>query len=519
MIYYKKSLNVLKKYYKDGKYKYNDIKIIREFFDMQGEVPYTIDEQCFNDLDLENVFRKIDRTYSSVGEAVLYKMLREPLMDEVALRERNKVIFKINDDKELRAKIQYIFHNLGFDKKNRFLEMMKKDLKSNKLKGIFYSLFGISNFILIIFMFLTFNKYIAFLVFLFFIIAPNIVSYESKKVSTNGLIYLNEMLTAAQRIVELDKKENLDTKKLKILLDKLNFIRVNTWLINLATIYGGILEPFLVPFLIVESSYYRIIDKIKENKNELLELYYELGKIEAFISVGIYKEIVNERISEPNFVKERKLNIEDGIHPLLEKPVSNSIAIEKKGVVLTGTNMSGKSTFLRMIGINVLFAQTFYFTLSSKYEAPFLNIVTSISPKDDVTSGKSYYLAEVEAILRIINASDDKVKPLCIIDEIFRGTNPIERISSSMAILNYINKRDAITLVATHDKELTDLLKNSYDFYYFSEDVDYKKGLSFDYKIKQGVVKSRNAIKLLEYVGYPREIIEEAINLTERFEK
>lgn len=203
----------------------------------------------------------------------------------------------------------------------------------------------------------------------------------------------------------------------------------------------------------------------------------------------------------------------------MENPVSNSIAIEKKGVVLTGTNMSGKSTFLRMIGINVLFAQTFYFTLSSKYEAPFLNIVTSISPKDDVTSGKSYYLAEVEAILRIINASDDKVKPLCIIDEIFRGTNPIERISSSMAILNYINKRDAITLVATHDKELTDSLKNSYNFYYFSEDVDYKKGLSFDYKIKQGVVKSRNAIKLLEYVGYPREIIEEAINLTERFEK
>ena len=136
MIYYKKSLNVLKKYYKDEKYKYNDIKIIREFFDMQGEVPYTIDEQCFNDLDLENVFRKIDRTYSSVGEAVLYKMLREPLMDEENLRKRDKVIYKINVDKESRAKIQYIFHNLGFDKKNRFLEMMKKDLKSNKMYPI-----------------------------------------------------------------------------------------------------------------------------------------------------------------------------------------------------------------------------------------------------------------------------------------------------------------------------------------------------------------------------------------------
>ena len=518
MIYSKKSLNVLKKYYKDEKYKYNDIKVIREFFDMQDKAPYTIDEQCFYDLDLENVFRKIDRTYSSVGEAALYKMLRELLMDEEDLKKRDKVIYKINLDKELRAKIQYIFHNLGFDKKNRFLEMMKKDLKSNKLKGYFYSLFGISNFILIVFMFLTFNKYIALLVLLFFVIAPNIVSYESKKVCTNGLIYLNGILTAAQRIVALDKKGNLDIERLKMILDKLNFIRVNTWLTNLAIIYGGILEPFLIPFLILESSYYRIIDKIKENKNELLEIYYELGKIEAFISVGIYREIVSESICEPKFEKEAKFKIEDGIHPLLEKPVGNSITIGKKGIFLTGTNMSGKSTFLRMIGINVLFAQTFYFALASEYKAPLLNIVTSISPKDDITLGKSYYLAEVEAILRIINSLDNKVKLLCIIDEIFRGTNPIERISSSTAILNYINNRDAITFVATHDKELTDSLKNSYDFYYFSEYVDCKKGLAFDYKIKQGVVKSRNAIKLLEYVGYPREIIEEAMSLIKGFE-
>lgn len=71
-----------------------------------------------------------------------------------------------------------------------------------------------------------------------------------------------------------------------------------------------------------------------------------------------------------------------------------------------------------MIGINVLFAQTFYFALASEYKAPLLNIVTSISPKDDITLGKSYYLAEVEAILRIINSLDNKVKLLCIIDEI-----------------------------------------------------------------------------------------------------
>ena len=82
-----------------------------------------------------------------------------------------------------------------------------------------------------------------------------------------------------------------------------------------------------------------------------------------------------------------------------------------------------------------------------------------------------------------------------------------------------LNKRDAITFVATHDKELTDLLKNKYDFYYFSENVDNKEGLSFDYKLKSGVVKSRNAIRLLDYMGYPKEIVNEAMSLTNIIEK
>ena len=116
--------------------------------------------------------------------------------------------------------------------------------------------------------------------------------------------------------------------------------------------------------------------------------------------------------------------------------------------------------------------------------------------------------------MRIINSLENYIPTLCIIDEIFRGTNPVERIASSAAILNYINKADAITFVATHDKELTELLKENYDFYYFSEDVNESVGLSFDYKLKRGLVKSRNAIKLLKYVGYPEEIIGEAIYLS-----
>lgn len=155
-------------------------------------------------------------------------------------------------------------------------------------------------------------------------------------------------------------------------------------------------------------------------------------------------------------------------------------------------------------------AQVFNFAFAKEYKACFFNIVSSISLKDDVYSGKSYYLAEAESLLRVIKALDKDIPVFTLIDEIFRGTNPIERISSSAEILSYINKRNALVIVATHDRELTDMLKEEYDFYFFGEKVDDSNGLKFDYKIKRGVSKSRNAIKLLDYIGYPKEIIDKS---------
>ena len=94
---------------------------------------------------------------------------------------------------------------------------------------------------------------------------------------------------------------------------------------------------------------------------------------------------------------------------MLEEPVANTIHLDKKGMVLTGSNMSGKSTFLRMVGVNIVLAQVFDLVLAEKYEGSIFNIVTSISPKDDVNAGKSYYMAEVEGILRIIEALKNTV--------------------------------------------------------------------------------------------------------------
>jgi DNA mismatch repair ATPase MutS len=197
----------------------------------------------------------------------------------------------------------------------------------------------------------------------------------------------------------------------------------------------------------------------------------------------------------------------DGRHPLLNRPVPNSITVDREGIIITGCNMSGKSTFLRTLGVNALFAQTICTCLASSYKGSFLRVMTSISRGDNLVGGKSYYLAEAEALLRIIKASGHGAPCLCILDEMFRGTNSLERINASSEILRYLVNHNCLAVIATHDYELTELVGNLYKCYYFSETIE-KDGISFDYRIKDGVSKNRNAVRLMDYLGYPREIID-----------
>lgn len=342
---------------------------------------------------------------------------------------------------------------------------------------------------------------------------------EAKNIKDKGLLYLRKIIVAAKKLKNLNISELKDYKlQITNILNNIKSIDRGTRLVGFTTMFEGFFEFISVPLLLEEAAYYKLSSELKEKKNYLLDLYYIIGEIEALASVASYQSGLDTPYTKPKFYQELKLNISEGIHPLVKNPVANSININKHGIILTGTNMSGKSTFLRMLGINIVFAQSFNFVLAENYEASFFNVVSSISPSDDVNAGKSYYMAEAESILRIINATEKPLPIFCAIDEIFRGTNPVERIASSAEILKYINSKKAISIVATHDRELADILKDYYDFFYFSEDVNSSEGLSFDYKLKQGVSQTKNAIKLLKYIGYPDEIIENSFERAEHIE-
>jgi DNA mismatch repair ATPase MutS len=238
-------------------------------------------------------------------------------------------------------------------------------------------------------------------------------------------------------------------------------------------------------------------------------MFHFIGEIDSAISTASLKASEYE-LCKPKFVEDKELVVKDIYHPLIEQCVVNDLSLLSKSLLLTGSNMSGKTTFIRSVSINSILAQTINICFAREYTAPFFKLYSSIRITDDILENTSYYLEEVLTIKELIDISNSKNPCLFVLDEIFKGTNTIERISGGKAILSYLNKGNNVVLVSTHDIELTDILnKENFELFHFSEQIENNE-LTFDHKLKEGKLKTRNAIKILELYNYPTEIIEDA---------
>ena len=506
-----------------------DMEGIKKYYKEFNSDEYgDIDEQSFADLNLQSMYIRMDGTYSTAGETKLYELLKKPVRDKKVLEDRSKFMEHFGENDEERIAVQSALYSLGRDKHYDFADILTSNHKGNNIKKTLYFFLGS---VLPILLLITGILYPAQLYILFGLLVVNSIITSIEKSSKpekprSGIAYIAKLVKCGKKISKLDIKALEEYKKRiddvfeKMGKDKNKFNKstgVMGGVDNLSSL-NGIKELWAMITLSADKAYYGMVENLNDNKDEIKELYDVIGEIDALISVQGYKESVEYEITKPKFEDGVGFKIVEGAHPLIEGVVKNSISIENKGIVLTGSNMAGKSTFLRMIGVNIVFAQSFNFVFAKEYKSEFLNYVSSISPEDDVEAGKSYYIAEAEAVLRIIKALKGKYKVFCGIDEIFRGTNPVERIAASEKILEYIQKRKSLSIVATHDKELTDMLGQTHDFYHFSEAVSESEGLTFDYKLKDGVLKTRNAIKLLKYIGYPDEIVDGAYRFIENEE-
>ena len=230
--------------------------------------------------------------------------------------------------------------------------------------------------------------------------------------------------------------------------------------------------------------------KIK-NINDLTNLFESVAKIELISSLAIIG-IDNEIYSIPeesDFIEGIEL-----YHPLVKNCISNDFKLQG-GVILTGSNMSGKTTFMRTIGINQVLFNAGGLVCAKSFKSTYLPIYTSLRANDMLKEGISTFYAE---ILRMKKANEviKEEKALILIDEIFKGTNAYERINASFKVIEKFNEYNALFIISTHDFELCDAL-NILN-YHFSEEYDNDNKISFDYKIKEGKCETKNALYLLK---------------------
>ena len=212
----------------------------------------------------------------------------------------------------------------------------------------------------------------------------------------------------------------------------------------------------------------------------------------------------------------RNMKIKGLYHPLLSDPVKNDIETDRC-MLLSGSNASGKSTFIKAVAVSALFAQTIHTVPADYYEACFYRIYSSMALRDDILSSESYFIVEIKSLRRIFTkAKEAGVPVLCFIDEILRGTNTVERVAASSELLEALSGENAMCFAATHDIELTYLLEKQYANYHFSEHIQ-AEDITFDYQIKRGRADSRNAIRLLAMVGFEKELVERSARRVEAF--
>lgn len=506
----------------DNKYTYEEFENYSHYYrsHMDSEM---VDDITWNDLNMDELFRQIDHSNSSLGREGLYRLLRSPIVSADELLHRKEIMDYFRDNEEERVRLSLAYSKFGFSRRfavSDYIEGISGCEKSSNLIHFFYFVLLIAAFI-----FAAFYDVTKGLVAIMLVCTLNIITYFKTKAK------LEDYMTCLKMVFSMFKCEKkisaLNIQGIKEETEALRniskeFDSLKRFSFILSSNCGNIIDFFLDYVRMLTHldlvKFNNCVNTIIEKKDEVWSLYYNLCYIEALLSVSSYREQLPyysiPDIRDAGLI----LGCRDLYHPLIENPVPNDIEI-KGSILVTGSNASGKSTFLRSIGINALLSQTFLLSTTREYVASRFRILSSMALTDNLLGNESYYIVEIKSLKRIIDAAMENGRPvLCFIDEVLRGTNTIERIAASSEILKEISMTNSICIAATHDIELTDILSRYFENYHFSENVT-DEDVTFSYKLLKGKATSRNAIKLLSMLGYDKKILDEADNSAEFFEE
>ncbi len=481
------------------------------------------DHPYAEDLDLfvtASLFQFLNRTGSEPGEKWLANwLLKAAAFNDIKLRQQAIKELSHTPDFLLDLRVHGMKKKLSFMTEDRLKEWLNEPtsfLQYRFLQVVRYVVPAIMLAILTLYI----GDWVGLDIFIYALLFSGMISYYiNKKVSSvhNSLSFMVDELKVVTQQLMLIESAAFDSEKLKQLQKKLYLEKhkASSRVKDLEKIlsrfdlrYNMLLSAPLNLFLLWNLQQILDLEKWKTSRDVNLKEWMDtIAEMEALCSFGticfnnpawVFPEIVSDY-----FVCEGT----NMGHPLIpkEKRVDNPISIpgKKHIMLITGSNMAGKSTYLRTTGVNTVLALAGSVVCADHLKISYVKLMSSMRIADNLEESTSTFYAELKKLKQIIDAANKNEHVFVLLDEILRGTNSHDRHTGSRALIRQLLEKQAVALVATHDLALTEYARDfgsQISNYYFDVTV-HGEDLSFDYRIKPGVCSSMNASILMKKIG------------------
>ena len=483
-----------------------------------GEEFLDYDHDYGSDLDIvghSSIFQMINSTGTYYGRNRFAKDLLSPEFAEQDLNMRHDAIKELKNKYDWCTEAEYYFSLVGVDSKFPELisDLQNKErfIKSTPLKLLF-KLTSILTCVAVVFAILS-RSTLGFIILNCCIIVQLLLWLLGYLKSNNYVFVMRKLAPKIEHyasIIGHITSEDFSCDKLKEMESSLNTAKVG--LKDLSRIASNInqrnnaLVCILLNALLLWDYKNAIdLDNWKQKYADSVENWFEtLGELESLISFANLPRVCNNTCI-PTLTKEEGFMVATNLgHPLInnEKRICNDFNLNKDICIISGSNMSGKTTFMRTVGINMVLACSGSYVCADNLSFSKMKIVTSMRIRDDLNEGISTFYAELKRIKKIIDCANNNPDTLFLIDEIFRGTNSVDRLKGCEGVLRELSRLGVTGMITTHDLEICNLEKERSNVINYSFNEHYVDGeIYFDYLLKKGPSKTTNAEYLLRKIG------------------
>ncbi|HEX8394691.1 MAG TPA: hypothetical protein VF665_20260 [Longimicrobium sp.] len=473
-----------------------------------------VDDGTWDDLDGDELFAWMDHTRTVTGQQFLYHQLRTPLPDPAALRELDDEVRRFADDPGLRRAAQRALVGLQSRSAaalpNLFLDELPPLPRGHRLFPLLplAAALGIA---------------------LFFVAPPagaavlgstiliNLTLQQRHREGIAALVEpvraLRELFAVADALAAAPGVLPTDSvEELRAALARCDRLRRTSGYLRFESpdeLAGSVVAYVNVITLLDVNAYALSAAQLVARTGDVRLIHETVGRVDAPLAVASWRAGLASPCTPELVAPQKRIEVHGLRHPLLPEGTPNDLRLDDHSLLITGSNASGKTTFIRALALNAILAQTMYTCTAAGYRAPVLAVRSFIGRRDDLMEGRSYFQAEVHAVGELLAVAATGPQHLFVLDEIFRGTNTVERVAAARGVLEYLNAGPHLVMASTHDLELLDLLGDGWEFWHFREEVQNGE-LCFDYLLRPGAASTRNALTLLEFAGYPAEVVRTA---------